>query len=188
MGILIGDYYVLEYICICRSKRKDKSEWKPLVIPAVYDDFKYFKDDFIDDLQCMSAKDSSHPSVQNLSTGLYEGDFKVQYCTIKELRKHYFSIVEKFNTIFKTAYLALGLKADFDDDYYDIEDLYDECDNRKQCIWDKMTFHVNREIFRDLIAALYNCQKAYQVLGMCDTIESMTGDYNDEVRLIFAIL
>lgn len=169
-------------------KEKDKSKWKPLVIPAVCDDFKYFKDDFIDELPCMSAKDSCHPSVQNLSTGLYEGDFKVQYCNIKELRKHYYELIEKFNTIFKATYLALGLKVNFDDDWYDIEDSSDEYNNPTQCIWDKVTFPVNREMFKDLIAALHQCKKAYQVLGMCDTIESMTGNYNDEVRLIFVTL
>lgn len=169
-------------------KEKDTTEWKPLVIPAVCDDFKYFKDEFVDELPCMSAKDSSHPSVQNLSTGLYEGDFKVQYCTAKELRKHYYGLIEKFNTIFKATCLALGLKVNFDYDWYDIEDLSDECDSNKQCIWDKMTFPVNREMLRDLTTALYQCQKAYQVVGMCDTIESMTGNYDDEVRLIFATL
>lgn len=175
-------------------KVKNDDTWKPLVVPAVCDDFKHLNDGFVDSLPCMSAKDALHPTVKSLNNGLYGcTDFKVQYCTVKELREHYCNVIKNFETQLTSVYLALGLKVNTDDNWYDIDEDYNdsECENKCNCmcnLFSKMSFPINKEMLRDLLSSMQMCQKAYQVLGMCDTIESMCENYDDEVRLLFATL
>lgn len=175
-------------------KGNNDNGWKPLVVPAVCDDFKHLNDGFVDSLPCMSAKDVVHPTIKSLNNELYSCvDFKVQYCTVKELRKHYCNVIKNFETRFTAVYLALGIKINLDDDWYDIDECRCEdsnCDNKRNCICDmldKMSFPINKEMLFDLLSSMHSCKKAYQVLGMCDTIESMCENY-DEVRLLFATL
>jgi len=174
-------------------KSKKETDFKPLVIPAICDDFKFLDVDFVCSLPTMSAKNSTHPTVKDLDNGLYGSDFTVQYCTVKDLRKYYHNIIDDFKIKCKAVYLALGLKVDLSEDWYDVSDDYCDDDNdcNKSCMcnmWNKMTFPVNKEMFRDLLNTMEKCHKAYQVLGMCDTIESMCENYDDEVRLTFATL
>jgi len=167
---------------------KNDDDWKPLVIPAVCDDFKYFNDGIIDELPYMSAKDAAHPTVKNLGDNVYGGcDFKVRYCTVRELRKHYSDVIKKMKAHLTASCLALGIRVNLDDDdWYGVND-YDDNDHVSD-LFDKMTFPVNKELLSDLLVSICNSQKAYQVLGMCNTIESMCENYDDDLRLLFATM
>lgn len=170
-------------------KSKKDSDWRPLIIPAISDEFKHLNDGFVDDLPWIFSKEVSHPSVKSLNDSLYGYDsdgFKVQYCSLSDLRKHYFNVVKEFNTLLSSVYMALGIRVNADEDDYVFED---DCeDNHRQSIFDKMTFPVNKELFRDLFTSMCRCSKAHQVLGLCDSISGMCDNYDDEVRLLFVTL
>lgn len=165
-------------------------EWKPLVDKCICDNFKYFNDGFTDELPRMKASESSNPTVRALADGNFGGEFYVNYCSLKEIRKHYFNIIDNFNTHIKAVYSALGVSNLYieDEDYWCDEDDTDESTNESNPWVKYMTFPVNKKMFAELAVYMRQYNKALQVIGMCDTISSMCENYDDEVRLTFAIL
>lgn len=173
-------------------KNKKDTEWKPLIENCVCDDFKYYDAGYVDEMLRMKASESSHPSVKELSTGVYGTEFIVSYCYLKDLRSHYYNIIKNFKTKLSAIYIALGMSSlCIEDDEYFNEDEFNDYENDnsdKSFPWIKyMTFPVNKKMFSDLAMSLNEYNKAHQVLGMCDTIASMC-EYDDEVRLTFATL
>lgn len=175
-------------------RNKDKfPDWKPLCDRCVCDNFKYYNEGFTDELPIMNASESSHPSVKSLVNEICGSEFKVNYCSLKELRNHYHNIVENFNTHIKAVYSALGVSGlcieDYDYWHDENEDIESNVEVDQSNPWVKyMTFPINKKMLSDLALYLHNYAKALQVIGMCDTISSMRENYNDEVRLIFATL
>lgn len=168
-------------------RHKDSSEWSPLFDRCVCDNFKCYNDEFIDKLPRMSASNSSHPAVKSLADNGFNGEFNVNYCSLNDLKDHYFNIIDKFNTHIEAVYSALGVGNLYSADY---EDSYDEprYDNKSNPWVKYMTFPVNKSMFSDLTERIDKYAMALQVIGMCDTLSSMCENYDDEVRLTFAIL
>lgn len=174
-------------------KGSKDTEWKPLCDACVCDNFKYYSEGFTDELPSMRADEAVHPAVKFLADNGFGGTFHVGYCTLKELRRHYYNVVENFNTHLKAVYSALGVSGLCieDEDYWcDDEDEADSnVDVDKSNPWVKyMTFPVNKKMLSDLAIYLHKYNKALQVLGICDTLSSMCKNYDDEVRLLFATL
>lgn len=174
-------------------KGRNDTEWKPLCDKCVCDNFEYYSECYLDGLPRMKASEASHPTVKALSDQGFGGEFHVCYCDLKDLRRHYCSIVDNFNTHLKAVYSALGVSGLCidDDDYLCDEDEYVESniDVDKANPWVKyMTFPVNKKMLSDLAMYLHKSNKAFQVIGICDTISSMCENYDDEVRLLFATL
>lgn len=169
-------------------------DWKPLVDKCVCDNFKYFNDGFTDELPRMKASEATHPTVKALASNSFGGEFYVNYCSLKDIRKHYFNIIDNFNTNMKAVYSALGVS----NLYIDDEDyLCDEDDEVNESVessdrpnpWVKyMTFPVNKKMFAELAMYMHKYNRALQVIGMCDALSSMCENYDDEIRLIFAVL
>lgn len=187
-------------ICVyAEVKGKDETEWKPLVNKCVCDDFKHYDSDFYDDLYCIKASDTSIESLKKSS--VLGGDYEVRYCDIEMFRKHYSNIINTFETEMKSVYTALGLNSMCidDEDYWysedDEEDDEDEEDEEYKDIkksenpWVKyMTFPVNKKMLVDLSMSFHEYTKAVQMVGFCDTLSSMCDHYDDEIRLLFAMM
>lgn len=174
-------------------KRKGSAEWRPLTNSAVCDDFKYYKDDFYDELPRMKAADAVHPMVKELGNDkCWDADFYVSYCDLKDLRKHYVVEANTFNTKLKSVYAALGVDIICidDEDYWCNDEVAEsESEYDKSNPWVKyMTLPVNKKMLTDLAASFHTYNKAMQILGFCDTIASMCENYDDDVRLLFAML
>lgn len=150
--------------------------WKPLTDKCVCDNFKYYDNDFYDSLRYMKVSDSSHLSVNS-----FTDTDKVKFCTLTELRNHYDKIIENVITKFKSLYLALGVSP------YVIDDEYSECEDRENDdSWIKrMTFPVNKELIYEAAVSLSIYNKASEVIGICNTLDNLKNDYNDEIRLTF---
>lgn len=182
-------------ICVYAEVRNDEKypEWKPLIDKCVCDNFKYYNDGFTDELPRMKASDAAHPYVKSLNNQIYGGEFYVNYCSLKELRSHFSKIVDVFNTKLKAVYSALGVSTlCIDDDEYwcdEDEDADSNVDVSNANPWVKyMTFPVNKRMLNDLAMSIHQYNRALQMIGFCDTISSMCENYNDEVRLLFAIM
>lgn len=171
-------------IYVYAETKSNNGEWEPLTERCVCDDFKYLDVDFFDSLPSMSVSDTAHHAVNTVCRNDIYGDFRVHYCTLEDLKSHYSNIIDGFNVQLRTAYLALGLRANLNDEWYDVQDGYDD-GNSVTTARDMMTFPVNKEVFKDLLSTLSLCNKAYQVIGLCDTIDSMCENYNDSIRLLF---
>ena len=170
-------------IYVYAETKSNNGEWEPLTEQCVCDDFKYLDVDFFDNLPSMPACDTVHPAFNVMCNSDIYGDFRVRYCALEDLRSHYCNIIDSFNVQLRTAYLALGLRVNLDDEWYDVQDDYDGCNN--VAARDVMTLPVSKEVFKDLLSTLSLCNKAYQAIGLCDTIDSMRKNYNDSVRLLF---
>lgn len=173
-------------------KKTDDAEWKPLTEHSVFDNFKHFSDDFYESLPCMNASNAAHPYVKSLSSDIYSGGFSVKYCKLSEFRSHYYSEIDKFNEKLKSVYSALGVSnlcIDDEDYWYEDECDIDEDENKDNSFpWIKyMTFPVNKKLLTELAYSFHVYNKANKMIGFCDTIDSMV-NYDDEVRLIFAML
>lgn len=173
-------------------KHKDSEKWEPLIDRCVCDNFKWYNDGFTEDLPRMKASDSLHPTVKSLASQGF-GEYYVNYCSLKEIKSHYINIADKFNTLLKAVYSALGVSNLYidDEDYWCDED---ECIESNTCAdesnpWAKyMTLPINKKMMSELAMYIHKYSKAMQVIGMCDTLASMCENYDDEIRLIFAIL
>jgi len=150
--------------------------WKPLTDKCVCDNFKYYDNDFYDSLPYMKVSDSSHPSVNS-----FADTDKVKFCTLTELRNHYNKIIESILTRFRSLYLALGVSTSvICADYSEYED------SGNDDSWIKrMTFPVNKELLYDAALSLSVYNKASEVIGICNTLDNLKNDYNDEIRLTF---
>lgn len=170
------------------------SDWKPLTDKCVCDNFKYYDADFVDELPRMKAKESVHPTIQDIANQSIGDNFYVSYCLLNELRKHCCSVIDKFNSHIKAVYSALGMNDlyidDSEDDYYcEYESDDDSVSTNEVNPWLKhMTFPVSKKLMSDMASYMRKYSKALQVLGMCDSVSSMCDSYKDEVRLIFATL
>ena len=157
-------------------KGSKDTEWRPLCNSCVCDNFKYYNEGFTDELPSMKASDAVHPTVKELADNGFGGTFRVGYCTLKELRHHYYNVIENFNTHLKAVYSALGVSGLCieDNDYWHDED--DEADSNVNLAdesnpWAKyMTFPVNKKMLSDLAVYLHKYNKALQVLGICAII------------------
>jgi hypothetical protein len=184
-------------------KGKNETEWKPLINKCVCDDFKNYSMDFYDDLPYMKVNETSIESLRKIST--LGGDYGVRYCDIETFRKHFSGIINKFEIEMKSVYSALGLKSmciDDEDFWYSEEedeiDEYEEGDkdegenkeSRKQEYpWVKyMTFPVNKQMFVNLATSFHEYKKASKMLGLCDTLFNVSDHYDDEIRLLFAMM
>lgn len=171
-------------IYVYAETKSNNGEWEPLTERCVCDGFKYLDIDFFDSLSSMPASDAVHHAVNTMCHSDVCSGFRARYCTLEDLKSHYSNIIDSFNVQLRTTYLALGLRASLNDEWYDAQDDYDDC-NSATSACGMMTLPVNKELFRDLLGTLSLCNKAYQVLGLCDTIDSMRENYNDSVRLLF---
>lgn len=181
-------------------KGKNETEWKPLINKCVCDDFKNYSMDFYDELSCMKASDTSIESLRKIST--LGGDYEVKYCNIEVFRKHFSGIINKFEIEMKAVYSALGLNSVYIDDedgwYSDEEDDSDEYEEedkgsgetrKQEYPWVKyMTFPVNKKMFVNLATSFYEYKKASKMIGLCDTLFNMSDHYDDEIRLLFAMM
>lgn len=172
-------------------KGKNETEWKPLVNKCVCDDFKHYDSDFYDDLYCIKASDTSIESFKENS--VLGGDYEVKYCDIEMFRKHFSSIINTFTTEMKSVYTALGLDCMYidDEDYWYSEEDDEEDKNIKKSEnpWVKyMTFPVNKKMLVDLSRSFHEYTKAVHMVGLCDILSSMCDHYDDEVRLLFAMM
>lgn len=172
-------------------KAKDEIEWKPLVNKCVCDNFKHYDSDFYDDLYCIKASDTSIESFKK--SGALSGDYEVRYCDIGMFRKHFSSIINTFETEMKSVYMALGLNSmciDDEDYWYSEEDDDEDKDIKKsENPWVKyMTFPVNKKMLVDLSKSFREYTKAVHMVGFCDTLSSICDHYDDEIRLLFAMM
>jgi hypothetical protein len=124
----------------------------------------------------MKVSDSSHPSVNS-----FTDTDKVKFCTLTELRNHYDKIIENVLTKFKSLYLALGVSPSvICDEYSEYEDSVNDDS------WIKhMTFPVNKELLYEAAVSLSTYNKASEVIGICNTLDNLKNNYNDEIRLTF---
>jgi hypothetical protein len=95
----------------------------------------------------------------------------------------------------KSVYTALGLNSMCieDEDYWyseeDDEDEEDKDTKKSDNPWVKyMTFPVNKKMLVDLSTSFHEYTKAVQMVGLCDTLSSMCDHYDDEIRLLFAMM
>ena len=181
-------------------KGKNETEWKPLINKCVCDDFKNYSMDFYDELSCMKASDTSIESLRKIST--LGGDYEVKYCDIEVFRKYFSGIINKFEIEMKAVYSALGLNSVYIDDedgwYSDEEDASDEYEEedkgsgetrKQEYPWVKyMTFPVNKKMFVDLATSFHEYKKASKMIGLYDTLFNMSDHYDDEIRLLFAMM
>ena len=161
-------------------KGKNETEWKPLVNKCVCDDFKHYDSDFYDDLYCIKASETSIDSLRKIN------------------QESSFNIINTFETEMKSVYTALGLNSMCidDEDYWyseddEEDDEYEEYKDIKKSEnpWVKyMTFPVNKKMLVDLSMSFHEYTKAIQMVGLCDTLSSMCDHYDDEIRLLFAMM
>lgn len=100
----------------------------------------------------------------------------------------------------KSIYTALGIDLCIEDGYYysdsneDFEESYDDNNDLKNKIeiknyWLKnMTFPVNKKLFTNITMSFNDYIKALEMLSLCNTLCNMCDNYDDEIRLIFAVM
>ena len=191
-------------------KSKNDLDWKPLVQHCVCDNFKYYDDDFYDSLYSMNAEDTSIESLKKIDENVGGNDkFSVRYCDINLFRNHYNNIINNFNSELKTVYTALGINSicldeeaywcldeeeDCDEDYDNEDDSEEKIEKTKNNNnlnnpWIKyMTFPVNKKLLVNLSYSFKSYTKAVEMINLCDTLSCMSEHYDDEIRLIFAVL
>lgn len=182
-------------------KGKNDTEWKPLTKNCVCDNFKHYKDCFYDEMEMMNSKDTSIENLKNIDQNLFPNEeYNIKYCNIDSFRKYYNNIINSFDTEMKSIYTALGIDLCIEDGYYysdtdeDIEESYDDDNDLKNKIeiknyWLKnMTFPVNKKLFINITMSFNDYIKALEMLSLCNTLCTMCDNYDDEIRLIFAVM
>lgn len=186
-------------------KGENDTDWKPLTKNCVCDNFKYYKDYFYDEMEIINTNDTSIECLKNIDQNLFPNEeYTIKYCSIESFREHYNNIINTFDTEIKSLYTALGIDLYIEDGYYysdtnedtneDIEESYDNNNDLKNKIeiknyWLKnMTFPVNKKLFTNITMSFNDYIKALEMLSLCNTLCNMCDNYDDEIRLIFAVM
>lgn len=173
------------------TKSKGSDEWKPLYDKPLFESYKLYKDDFYDSFKNIKASDCSINDVKTIQPTLFNtsADIMVKCCSLHDFTEHYKTVVNNFNLKLRSAYLALdlGITVDYDDIYVEQEFESEDSDNNENILFSRMTNPVSKKLMIDLANSFNNLSKAHEMIGLANTVYSMT-PYGNSTRLIFAVM
>lgn len=165
-------------------KHESSDQWLPLTDRCLCENFKYYDDYFCACMDSIHTEDVVHPEAKSyLENNNYSS---VKSCGLEAFRSHYEDALKAFQFKLKSVYSALGVPLFMDEDecYVQDADFESETFDKREAWWQYMTFPINKLMMGELALSIPAVTKAYQMIGLCNTIISMA-DYSDKIRLLF---